>query len=393
MVRHNRISHALLFLGHEGTGGLPLALAFAQYIVCDKVSGKIKTEASPSLFGDSAEEAEKATVPEDSCGTCPSCIKSASLAHPDIHFSYPVVTKKSGEPPISADYIAEWRSYIPKNPYTNEYEWLQSINAENKQGNITVRECHDVLRKLNLKSYESEYKILIMWKPEALGKYGNSLLKMIEEPPAKSLLIFVAENEDLILPTILSRTQLVKLPRVKTADLAEGLVSLHHISPEKAGHIAELAAGNVFEAESMLQHEGENREEQLRNWLNTIVRYNAADQLKWVESMSKNGREKQKQFLKYFILLLETALFIRIAGKEGLPGNDMPGNEFGQHSTIEFAEKFNRFCTVEGLEALKTELDNAIYYVERNANAKMLFHALTIKLYHIIKNNSVILVQ
>ena len=146
----------------------------------------------------------------------PCLYKANQLVHPDIHFSYPVITKKAGEKPISTDFITEWREFVATNPYGNVYDWLQFIGAENKQGNITADECNDIIRKLSLKSFESEYKILIMWMPEFLGKEGNKLLKLIEEPPPNTLFILVAENEDLILPTIVSRCQLVKIPALET---------------------------------------------------------------------------------------------------------------------------------------------------------------------------------
>src|ERR1700741_3866656 len=180
----------------------------------------------------------------DSCGECPSCKKSAQLIHPDIHFSYPVVTKKSGSPPISTDYISEWREFIKSYAYGNVYDWLQFIGAENKQGNITAEECNDIIRQLSLKSFESDYKVLLLWMPEYLGKEGNKLLKLVEEPPPNTLFILVAENESLILPTILSRTQLVKIPVINTNELADALVSRAKISSDQAQQIAPLAEGN-----------------------------------------------------------------------------------------------------------------------------------------------------
>lgn len=161
--------------------------------------------AGPSLFGEAAPEPVAPRT--DACGTCASCIKAAQLVHPDIHFSYPVVTRKAGSPPISTDYITEWREFVKTYPYGNIYDWLQFIGAENKQGNITAHECNDIIRKLNLKSFESAYKVLVMWMPEYLGNEGNKLLKLIEEPPPNTLFILVAENESLILQTILSRCQ------------------------------------------------------------------------------------------------------------------------------------------------------------------------------------------
>ena len=184
----------------------------------------------------------------DSCGVCSSCIKAHQLVHPDIHFSYPVVTKKSGTPPISADYISEWREFIKNYPYGNVYDWLQFIGAENKQGNITAQECNDIIRKLSLKSFESEYKILIMWMPEYLGNEGNKLLKLIEEPPPNTLFILVAENESLILPTIVSRCQLIKIPVLETNEVEEALVNRNNTSTDIARQAASVSEGNYREA-------------------------------------------------------------------------------------------------------------------------------------------------
>ena len=249
MVQHNRLSHALLFLGKEGTGALQLALAFAQYIVCKPKPPETDLFAAPEP------ESQKSKVKiNDSCGICPACKKANELIHPDIHFSYPVITKKPGEKPISTDFIKEWREFIVTNPYGNVYDWLQFIGAENKQGNITAHECNDIIRKLNLKSFESEYKILIMWLPEFLGKEGNKLLKLIEEPPPNTLFILIAENEDLILPTILSRTQLVKIPLLTNMEVEVALELNAGVKIEKAQQIAALAEGNYREALQLLQH-------------------------------------------------------------------------------------------------------------------------------------------
>ncbi len=387
MVQHNRLSHALLFLGKEGSGALQLALAFAQFIVCRSAAGKQQSAIQePSLFGE-PEPVSSIQLPassNDSCGVCPACKKANELIHPDIHFSYPVITRKPGEKPISTDFIAEWRSFIAQNPYGNVYDWLQFIGAENKQGNITAHECMDIIRKLNLKSFESEYKILIMWMPEFLGKEGNKLLKLIEEPPPNTLFILVAENEDLILPTILSRTQLVKIPMLSNLEVEAALELNAGVAMEKAQQVAAVAEGNYREALQLLQHADDDWELMLREWLNAIVRTGPVAQVKWIEDAAKLGREKQKQFLKYFIHLLEEAIRLRVIGS--------PNN--GQPSTAnDFAARLNKLCDISQQEAIITELDKASYYIERNANPKMLFHALSIRLYHIINNKSLILVN
>jgi DNA polymerase III subunit delta' len=385
MVQHNRLSHALLFLGREGSGGLPIALAFAQFVVCEKVNGKNTAALGPSLFGDELPEVPKVqgTRFREPCGECPACTKAQQLVHPDIHFSYPVVTKKPGSPPLSTDYITEWREFIKSYPYGNAYDWLQFIGAENKQGNITAHECNDIIRKLNLKSFESEYKILIMWMPEYLGNEGNKLLKLIEEPPPNTLFILVAENESLILPTILSRCQLVKIPSLETSDIEAALISRHKTDPQTARQVAGVSEGNYREALQLVQHADEDWQALLREWLNAILKTGPIAQTKWVEEVSRLGREKQKQFLRYFNHILQQAIRYRVMGEQA----NLSATE------KDFAVKLNAKITdIAQQEALIEELDRASYYIERNANAKILFHALTIKVYHIIQDKIVFLV-
>jgi DNA polymerase-3 subunit delta' len=379
MVQQNRISHALLFLGKEGSGALPLGIAFAQYILCEKVSKPTAATAGASLFGDEAPVAAPQAPPE-ACGECPSCQKMTQLMHPDIHFSYPVVPRKAGDKPLSSDYISEWREFIAKHPYGNAYDWLQFIGAENKQGNITAHECNDIIRKLSLKSFESGFKILVMWLPEYLGNEGNKLLKLIEEPPPNTLFILVAENESLILQTILSRTQLVKIPALTAGDVTTALVTRANMQEDQARQIALIAEGNYREALQLMQHADEDWQSLLRDWLNAILKNGPIAQVKWIEDVSKLGREKQKQFLRYFNHLLEQAIRLQAMGAQHL---HLAVNE------QDFASRLNKIAGLSQQQAIIEELDKASYYIERNANAKMLFHALTIKLYHIIAHKQV----
>jgi len=390
MIQHNRLSHALLFLGKEGSGALPLAIAFANYLCLPKTAPQPKKQ-EVSLFGEEpAEESTSFSLPttiheiDEWMQAQTAWSKLRDMVHPDIHFSYPVIPRKPGDKPISTDYIKEWREFISTNPYGNVYDWLQFIGAENKQGNITALECSDIIRKMNLKSFESEYKILIMWMPEMLGKEGNKLLKLIEEPPANTLFILVAENDALILPTILSRTQLIKIPQLSTLDIESALELRNGIPLQKAQQVAAISSGNYHEALQQLQHAEDDWEVFLRDWLNSIVKTGPAAQVKWIDEISKTGREKQKQFLKYFVHILELATRLRF-----MPAPD----EMENRADVDFALKFNRLCDINQQEAIVNELDQAAYYIERNANAKILFHALTIKLYHIISNKSVILMQ
>jgi DNA polymerase III subunit delta' len=384
LVTQNRLSHALLFLGKEGSGALGLAIAFAQFVVCDRVNGKKKAE--PSLFGEAPLNTHHSPF-TDSCGECPSCTKAGKYAHPDIHFSYPVIPRKPGDKPKSTDFVAEWREFMQQSAYSNVFDWLQFIGAENKQGNITAAECADIIHKLNLKSFESGYKILVMWMPEYLGKEGNKLLKLIEEPPPDTLFILVAENESQMLPTILSRCQLVKIPLLSTPDIAGALVDRAQVAPDQARQVASISEGNYREALQLLQHTEEDWLDLLREWLNAIVKSGPAAQVKWIEEAGKLGREKQKQFLRYFNHLLEQSVRLMAMGADSPHALNMPQKE------RDFAVRLNKLADINQQQAIIEELDRASYYIERNAHGKMLFHALTIKLYHIIADKSLLLVN
>ena len=387
MVKHNRLSHALLFLGKEGTGALPLAMAFAQYVALQPTVGK----AEPSLFGETVlkdeihlpatpNQADEFMIKQDSFS------KVETLMHPDIHYSYPVVTKKPGTPPVSADFITEWREFIQNQPYGNIYDWLQFIGAENKQGNITAQECNDIIRQLNLKSFESGYKILILWMPEYLGKEGNKLLKLIEEPPANTLFILVAENESQLLSTIVSRCQLIKIPPLNTTVIETALTERANCQPDQARQVAGVCGGNYREALHLLQHSEEDFHGLLREWLNATLKGQTIAQGKFIEEVNRMGRETQKQFLRYFSHLLEQSLRLESLSGDGL---DLFNNNLVQ-SEKDFLTRLNKMISLEQKEAIAEELNKAAYYIERNANAKILFHALTIKIFHIVKNNVVI---
>ena len=385
MVQHNRLSHALLFLGKEGSGALSLAMAFAQYVTLLPPSGGT---AEPSLFGETVlkQEIKLPSTPGEADAFMvnkPSFSMAEAMVHPDIHYSYPVVSKKTGTPPISADYITEWREFMQTYPYGNIYDWLQFIGAENKQGNITAHECNDIMHRLNLKSFESGYKTLIMWMPEYLGKEGNKLLKMIEEPPQDTLFILVAENESQVLSTIVSRCQLIKIPALQTEALEKALIERSNCKPEQARQVAIVSNGNYREALHLLQHADEDFHSLLREWLNATLKGQTISQVKFIEEINRLGRETQKQFLRYFIHLLEQS--IRLDSFDGTMKQNFVAALTG--SEQDFLNRLNRMMSLEQKEAIAEELSKATYYVERNANSKILFHALTIKIFHIIKNN------
>jgi DNA polymerase-3 subunit delta' len=380
MVQHQRLSHAMLMMGPEGSGVLPLAIAFAQYIV----SIPRASEAVVDMFADPLSNTSDVKIPgPDEIEQLASYQRAAALMHPDLHFSFPSISEKPGQKNVSSNHIESWREFINGYPYGNVFDWLQFIKADNKQGNISADECNEIIKKLAFKSFESAYKVLVLWMPEYLGKEGNKLLKLIEEPPDNTIFILVAASEENILPTILSRCQFVKVPRLSTDEIESALMGRAKLAPEKAKQVAILAEGNYREALHLIQHSDQDYISMIKDWLNAILKMGPLAQLKWVEEMSKLGREQQKQFLKYFNHLLEHSIRLKTMGSDLPLDSDLK----------DFALRINKIAGVSQMESIVNELDKSIYHIERNANPKMLFMALSIKLYHIIQNKTLILTE
>jgi DNA polymerase III subunit delta' len=353
MWYNNHLPHALLLCGAEGTGGLPLALALAQFIFCTNKSDT------------------------DSCGICPDCQKAAKLEHADLHLSFPTIPPKAGTKAMSRYFLPEFREFISKTPYGTTYDWLQFINAENKQGNITAEECREIIDILNLKSYEGGKKIQIIWRPEYLGKEGNILLKLIEEPPADTIMILVAENMEDILPTILSRTQLIRLAPVAPAFIEQALMERLATDPRKAAQVAHMANGSFTEALRVVNHAESDLFPELRNWFNALFTNNGLGIAKFAEEWSKAGREQQKNFLNYVIQLLEHALRCMYLPQIPPP---LPQEEAG------FVQKLAaRGMPYELLQQMVKTISDSIYYIERNAHSRTQLHALSIRLLYIIQ--------
>jgi DNA polymerase-3 subunit delta' len=352
-VKENRISHAQLFLGPEGSGSLPLALAYAQFISCEN-----------------REE-------NDSCGQCDTCRKYSKLIHPDLHFSYPFFARHKED--TAQTFIKEWREAFLYNPYLDLDEWRNHLDAENKQANINIAECHQIIQKLSFKPFEAEYKVLIMWLPEYLEKEGNTLLKILEEPAQKTLFLLVARNSEQILSTILSRTQLVKIGRLKDTEIKEYLINNHHLESATAAHIAYLSEGNLQSALSLLKEEINNNFELFSEWLRICLTNKGIRIIEFVDIISKSGRENQKNFIRYGIKLLRECLML-ISGAANLVHLSS--------SELEFITKVSQAVNMSKAEAMVNELEKAHYHIERNANPKILFLDVSLQFVKILKFNT-----
>lgn len=347
-----RIPHAQLFVGAEGSGTLPMALAYAQYLLCKE---SIEVESTK--------------------------LKCSKLIHPDLHFAFPVATNELvKKDPVSNLFLNDWRNFITENPYGNLFDWLQFIGIENKQGFINVDESEQIVKSLKLKSYEGGYKIMIIWMAEKMNTAAaNKLLKLIEEPPAKTVFILIAEKEDQLISTIRSRCQVLHFPLLSDHDLVQGLVSRENISEKEALNIAHQSNGNFHKALNILKNN--NNELVFEQWFITWVRsaFKAkgdasviAQLVEWSENIAATGRETQKQFLHFCLQFFRQAMLQNYAVSDLV---------FIQPQTVNFKfESFSKFIHSANIIDITKEIDDAIYHIERNGNAKIIFLDLSIKL-------------
>lgn len=350
-VKDNRVSHAQLFLGPEGSGSLALAVAYAQYINCEQPSDV------------------------DSCGSCSSCRKYQKLIHPDLHFSYPFFA--SGEKDVAVHYLEEWRKAFLANPYLGLDYWRHQLDAGNKQANINIAEAHDIIKKLSLKAFEAPFKVLIMWLPEYLQTQGNALLKLIEEPPEKTLFLLVSENQDRILNTIISRTQLVKIPKFSHSDVQAYLMAQKAVDAQQAHRLSFIADGNIQLANDLLLEDENPYFDLLIRWLRFVVTDNGLSLIQLCEEeFPPLGRENQKNFLLYGINVFRQILLLQ---------NGLPQLVLLQGNELDFVQKFSENYSAKQLEAAVDLFEQTHYKVERNANAKILFLDLSLQLVLIFK--------
>lgn len=349
-VREGRVPHAQLFAGPEGTGALPLAIAYARFLLCTR-RGE-----------------------EDACGTCPSCVKLNKLAHPDLHFVFPVVKRKGGGDTVSDDYIREWRELAISTPYFGMNHWLDAMGAENQQAQIFVKESDELVRKLSLKSSEGGYKVVIIWLPEKMKvECANKLLKLLEEPPAQTVFLLVSEEPDRILPTILSRTQRINVPRLEDAEIAEALKARFGLQDTDAAETARLAEGSYQQALEII-HLSEDTQLFFGLFVSLMrlaYQRKVKEMREWSDTVAAMGRERQKDFLTYCQRMVRESFVSNFHRKEM---NYMNREE--ENFTIRFAP----FINERNVMGITDELAEAQTHIEQNVNPRMVFFDFALKM-------------
>ncbi|WP_296633938.1 DNA polymerase III subunit delta' [Polaribacter sp.] len=350
-AENGRIPHAQLFVGKEGSGTLPMAIAYAQFLLCN--------------FSSDA----------DTCN-----LKCNKLQHPDLHFAFPVTTNDVVKKhPVSNLFLEEWRNFIEHQPYGSLFNWLQHIGVENKQGLINVDEAEDVVKKLKLKSYEGGFKVMIIWMAEKMNiAAANKLLKLIEEPPEKTVFLLITENEEQIINTIKSRCQALHFPALSEQDIANTLVVNHQVEEKKAANIAQQAEGNLNKAFHILHNDSADLifEEWFIAWIRTAFKAkgNATvvqQLISWSDTIAKTGRETQKQFLAYCLQFFRQALLMNYKSVHLV---------FMETKTNFQLSKFAPFVHSENILEIEKEISEAMYHIERNGNAKIILLDLSMKL-------------
>ena len=354
-VQKGFIPHAQLFAGGEGVGALPLAIAYARYLNCTN-----KQE-------------------NDACGICPSCVKFNKLAHPDLHFVFPIVKNDKKKKEICDDYLTEWRSFLSENIYFNLSQWLDFFGAENSQGIIYAKESNEIIKKLNLKTYEAEYKIMIIWLPEKMHEScANKLLKILEEPFAKTIFLLVSEVPEQVIGTIQSRSQFIHIPPISQEDMADVLSQTHTLDDEDLQAIVHLANGNYIKALETLSAGEENK--MFLELFITIMRNSWKRDVKNMklkaEFFASLGREKQKSFLAYAQRLIRENFLYRL---------QLPELNYLNKDEAKFSVNFSPFVNERNIISFMDDLALGERHIEQNVNPRMVFFDLSMKIAVLLK--------
>lgn len=356
-VDNGRIPHAQLFIGSEGSGTLPMAIAYAQYVLCHNIN-------SENAGGN------------ESCN-----LKFKNFSHPDLHFAFPVATNdKVKSHPVSSHFMKEWRELLHDQPYGNLFDWYKLLGVDNKQGQIGVDEALDIIKALSLKSYEGGYKVMLIWMAEKMNRSAaNKLLKLIEEPPNKTVFILIAEDEEQIINTIRSRCQVLHFPPLSDGVIKQALIKNYQLEQSIATKIAHQANGNYNKACDLVYQDSEDIqfEEWFVFWIRSAFKAkgNKAaihDLISWSEEIAKTGRETQKQFLLFCVDFFRQALLLNYNAAELV---------YIETKTKNFKlENFAPYVNEANILEISNELQDAIYHIERNGNSKIILTDLSIKL-------------
>ena len=348
-AKEGKIAHARLFCGPEGIGKLPLAIAYARYLSCQ----------SPGV--------------DDACGTCPNCMKYNKLAHPDLHFVFPVIKIKSKDT-VSDDFLSEWRELLSQTPYFNLNMWLKEMGAENQQAQIYVKESDEIIRKLNLKSSQGGYKIMIIWLPEKMNvECSNKLLKLLEEPPSQTIFLLVSEEPEMLLTTIQSRTQRFNLYGIEEKQIAQKLIQQYGILEQDAIDIAHRCEGNFLKALETIHLNEENQLffEMFVSLMRLSYQRKIREMKQWSETMASMGRERQKQFLQYCQRMIRENFIYNF---------HVPSITFLNEEERHFSSRFAPFVNERNVIGIMDELSEAQRHIEQNVNARMVFFDFSLKM-------------
>ncbi len=365
-IENSRVPHAQLFVGVNGTGLLPMAIAYAKQLLCNHY--------------------EKNSPEFEICAR-----KVDKLSHPDLHFVYPVNTNDTVKKnPVSSLFTEEWRSFVIANPYASLFDWFQNLGIENKQGNISVREAEEISKKLSLKAYEGGYKVMIIWMADKMNtECANKILKIVEEPPEKTVLLLLTENEEHILTTIKSRCQKLHFPLLPEEEIAMILTQKHGIAKNTAKKISRQAHGDYNKALHIMHHDGDDLtfEKWFVSWVRTAFRAKGNkkavnDLIQWSDTIAGQGRETQKKFLRFCIEVFRQALLKNYKADSLL--------FFESEETGFSIEKFAPFIHQNNIFEITTALEDATYHIERNGNAKIIFTDLSIQLTRLIHKTELV---